>query len=143
MNGSRLRHRSAGVNPDLMVAHQRLQFFAVEFREEHLGFLQGHVAIDAVLRDLRAKRLEFSALLRFVARQTRRRKCGCILLRRVRVVASAAGHLAGAEAAAAAEQFHLVAVHVYDDVRAGFGNLEEFLNVVANLKRHSRSDGLD
>lgn len=88
------------VDGNVVVADGELERLTVGVGEERLRFLEWHVAVDAVVGDLRAQGSELSALLGLVAVEAVFRERGSVALDLMDVVAGDAGHVAGPEAAA-------------------------------------------
>lgn len=129
------------VNPNHVITDFRVKYFAVGPHEEHAGVLQGHVAVDAVGRDLVAEFGKFAALLGFVAGQTTRREGGGITLRHVNIVAGAAGQSCGGlKAFALAQHLDLIAVNVDGLVCADIGNVDVVAEIVSRQKRQRGTD---
>ena len=62
------------VDRDRVVAHGGLQVLSVGIREKHFGFLQRHVAVDAIAGNLISELGMFAALRGLVTSQAARRK---------------------------------------------------------------------
>lgn len=123
-------HFTVPVNSNHVIADFWVKNLAIGPREEHVGFLQGHVAVDAIGGDFFAELGIFAALLRFVASQTARRERGGLALHDMHVVTGGARQSRGGlKALALAQHLDLIAMNVDGILGADVGNI----NVVAKI----------
>jgi len=78
-----------------MIAYFWFYLPAIGIRHDEIGLLPGHVAVNAVARDLTAAPGKDPIAFNLVAGKTALRKCGEIVLRYMDVVASRTGHGGG------------------------------------------------
>ena len=125
-------HFTVPVNSNHVIADFWVKNLAIGPREEHVGFLQGHVAVDAIGGDFFAELGIFAALLRFVASQTARRERSGLALRDMNIVTACAGQgCCGLKALALTQHLDLITMNVDGVLGADVGNVDVIAKIVS------------
>ena len=84
---------SCRINLDKVIPDSRLDLFSIQVGDYQVGVLQRHVAIDAVLANLRTQLHKFAAVLILMTPQTFFRIRRCDMFRRMHLMARCTRHL--------------------------------------------------
>ena len=122
------------INSNLVVAHFRLQLFAVYAGNNLVGLLQRHMANHTIAIDFMAQLWKDTATLDLMAGQAIGRERRQVALGRMDVMARGACHrLAGLETPTPFQEMHLAAMNIHVGVRGGNRNVQKFCQHVAWL----------
>jgi hypothetical protein len=133
---------SRRINLDPVIPDPRLDLFSVQVGDDQIGILHRHVAVDAVLANLRTQLHKFSAVPILMTLQTffRVRRCGTF--GRMHVVTGCTRHLRASVAAASLRECHLIAVDVDAGLRVGMRQSDIILQMLSGDVRKSGRDRL-
>lgn len=107
-----------------MIAHFRAYFPAIPVKDNEVGLLFWHMAVNAVTHNWL---FNLWMAFGFMALQTMHRECCRIFLRCMNIVTRQTGHGRQLEASASLEQFHLASVDIHRGFRVGLRQLYIFL----------------
>src|SRR6478672_13801796 len=146
----RLSHESlvvlfpGAVRPDLdpVGADERLLLLPLQPRDDEVGLLEGHVAVDAAALERVALLREELAALLLVAGEAPSRQLLRVALRLVHVVTGDARHLRLPITPASRQERHLIAMHVHRGGRRQLVEREEALERPAGDVREGGRDRL-
>ena len=110
---------SRRINLDPVIPDPCLDLFSVQVGDDQVGILHRHVAIDAVLANLRTQLRKFAAVAILMTLQTFFRIRSCRAFGCMHVMARRTRHLRVLVAAASLRKRHLIAVHVNAGLRVG------------------------
>jgi len=130
------------INLDPVIPDTRLDLFPIQVGDDQVGILQRHVAIDAVLANLRTQLHKFAAVPILMTPQTFFRIRRCDTFGRMYLMARCTRHLRASVAAASLRECFLIAVHVNAGLRVGMRQSDVILQLLSRDVRKRRRNCL-
>lgn len=131
---------SCRINLDPVIPDSRFDLLSIQVGDDQVGILQRHVAIDAVLANLRTQLHKFAAVLILMTLQTFFRIRRCDMFGRMHVMTRCTRHLRTSVAAASLRECHLIAVDVNAGLRVGMRQGDVILQLLSrDVRKRGRN----